>query len=75
MLQPPIWISFPYSHFLATFNIITLFGIIVAACLCVCLIETRSHYVALALLEFTMYTRLASKITEICLPLPPKCCH
>lgn len=31
----------------------------------VCLLKTDSYYVALAGLEFTVYTRLASKITEI----------
>ena len=34
--------------------------------------ETESHYVALAVLELTMQTRLASKSTEICLPVLPR---
>jgi hypothetical protein len=35
-------------------------------------LETEFLCVALAFLELTLYTRLASN-SEICLPLPPKC--
>ena len=42
-------------------------------CLFVCLFfETGFLCIALALLELTLKTRLASN-QEICLPLPPKC--
>lgn len=39
----------------------------------VCLVQDRdSLYDGLALLELALYTRLAHKRTEVCLPLPPR---
>ena len=44
----------------------------VFCCCCCCFFETGFLCVALAVMELTLETRLAST-SEICLPLPPKC--